>query len=176
MTVQQINTTTEKPADRKGILTGGVILITIGLGLLLFKWIALEMYFPLLLGLIFVMAGIVNRNAGFMIPGGIVGGVGLGVLAVESGWFAAQGTQESGGMFLLAMSIGWFAIILLTKLFTSETQVWPVFPGAAMALIGGLILLGESGLHILEMLGTYWPLILVAVGLSLLYKWWKSAR
>jgi hypothetical protein len=174
MTVQNLNETTNNPVDRKGKLTGGIILITIGLGLLIFQWVSLEMFFPLMIGLVFILAGILNRSAGLLIPGGIVGGVGLGIMAMENTWFAPVGTTEGGGIFLLAMSLGWFSIILLSKLFTDETQVWPVFPGGAMALIGGLILMGEAGLQILEVLGTFWPVILVVIGLSLLFNWWKS--
>jgi hypothetical protein len=176
MTVQNLNETNSKPAESKGNLTGGIILISIGLGLLVFKWFSLEMIFPMILGMVFILAGILNRSAGLLIPGGIIGGVGLGMLAMEYKLFAPMGTTEGGGVFLVAMSIGWFSIILLSKLFTDEPQIWPVFPGTAMAVIGGLIMMGEAGLKMLELLSTYWPLFLVAAGASLLFKWRKTQK
>lgn len=173
MSEQNLTTTGPKP-DSKGNLTTGIILIAIGLGLLIFRLASLEGFFPLALGLGFIMAGIVQRKAGLLIPGGIIGGAGLGIVVMENNWLAPMGSAAGGGVFLLVMSLGWFSITLLSKLFTDETQVWALFPGAGMALIGGLVLMGEQGLQILQVLGTYWPLILVAIGLWSLYGWWKG--
>ena len=167
-----VNNETKQSA--KGNLTTGIILIAIGVGLLVFRLISLEGIFPLVLGLGFTLAGILKRSAGLLIPGGIIGGAGLGILVMENNWLAPMGSVAGGGVFLLVMSLGWFGITLLSKLFTNETQVWALFPGAGMALIGGLVLMGEQGLKVLEVIGTYWPLILVAIGLRILYGWWKG--
>ncbi len=175
MTLQNATTTITKPA-RKGGLTTGIILITIGLGLLVSRWLPIDYLFPLALGLGFIIAGIARRSAGLLIPGGIIGGAGLATLVMENNWFAPMGSVAAGGVFLITMSLGWFAIIVLSKLFTADPQIWPIFPGLAMAIIGALVLMGERGLKILEIAGFYWPLILVAVGLSILYRWWKERR
>lgn len=174
MTIQSNTPTTKKEVDVKGGLTAGVILVTIGLSLLVFNWLSLEMAFPALLALIFVAAGIATRSAGLLIPGGIIGGVALGILATENNWFAAQGTQESGGIMLLSMATGFFSIIVLSKLFSRDTQIWPIFPAGTLALIGGLVMMGANGLAVLEVLGRYWPVILVLVGLSVLVRTWKE--
>lgn len=169
MSVQN-QTPEKKTVDVKGGLTAGLILVAVGVGMLVFNLVAIEMYFPAVLALIFVTAGIVTRKAGLMIPGGIIGGVGLGVILMESGSLAAQGSQASGGIMLLSMAAGFLSIIPLSKLFSDDTQLWPIFPGAALGIIGGLVLMGSRGLAVLEVLGTYWPAILVVVGLSILIK------
>ncbi len=173
MSDQNITPIVTKPAAKGGFSTG-IILVAIGLGLLatqLFSWAE---FFPLVLGLGLITAGIWTRKAGLIIPGGIIGGAGLGMVVMENNWLAPMGSVAGGGVFLLAMSLGWFSITLLSKLFTDETQTWALFPGACRALIGGLVLMGEQGLVILKAIGTYWPLILVAVGLRILYRWNKN--
>ncbi len=173
MSEQNFVVTTDKPARKNG-LTAGIILIVIGLGLLVSRWLPIDYLFPLALGLGFIVAGIARRSAGLLIPGGIIGGAGLATLVMENNWFAPMGSVVSGGVFLITMSLGWFAIIVLSRFFTAEPQTWPIFPGLAMALIGALVLMGERGLQILEIAGIYWPLILVVIGLSILYRSWKE--
>ena len=175
MSEQSFTTNETKPAAR-GNLTTGVILIAIGVGLMVFRLVSMEGLFPLVLGLGFITAGILKRSAGLLIPGGIIGGAGLGIVVMENNWLASNGTTEGGGVFLLVMALGWFSITLLSKLFTSETQLWALIPGSVMALIGGLVMMGEQGLKVLEVLGTYWPLILVAIGAWILIGWWKGRR
>lgn len=175
MSQQPVLTSETKPATKNG-LTAGLILVGIGVGLLLFQIVDLAMYIPLLLGVIFLVAGIATRKAGLLVPGGIIGGVGLGVLSTLSAWFFPTDSVESGAVFLLFFSLGWFSITLLSKIFTSETQTWALIPGAIMAVIGGLILLGEQGLRVLEFAGRYWPVILVIIGGRILWSWWKDRK
>lgn len=153
-----------KPASKKGAITAGVLLIGIGLGLLIFRFTALDEYFPLFLGLVFLVSGMLTRSSGLLIPGGIIGGVGLGVVAIDNAWFGAAGEPASGGLFLLAFSLGWFLIPVLTRVFAGKAELWALIPGGILAVIGALILGGEQGLAILNVLGEWWPLALVIVG------------
>ncbi len=173
---EQNLTHNDKKLASNGNLTTGIILIAIGVGLLVFRLVSLEGLFPLVLGLGFTLAGILKRSAGLLVPGGIIGGAGLGIVVMENNWLAPMGSVDGGGAFLLVMSIGWFGITLLSKLFTDETQVWALIPASAMALIGGLVLMGEQGLEILKVMGMYWPLILVGIGLWILIGWWKERK
>lgn len=166
----------ETKIGTKNSPTAGIILVGIGLGLLIFQVTNLAMYFPLVLGATFLAAGMLTRKAGLLIPGGIIGGVGLGAVAVDSDWFFPTGAVETGGVILVAMALGWFSITVLSKIFTSETQTWALIPGAIMAFIGGLILMGSNGLRILEIAGKYWPAILVLIGLAILFNWWKERK
>jgi hypothetical protein len=176
MSEQNVINTQSKNTDTKGALTAGIILVTIGLGLLIFNTFDIGMYFPLALGLVFLIAGIVTRNAGLLIPGGIIGGVGLGTISTVNGWFFPTNSVESGGVFLLFFALGWFLITLLSKLFTSDTQTWSMIPGSVMVVIGGLVLMGERGTNILMMMGKYWPVVLVVIGASILIGWWRDRK
>jgi hypothetical protein len=175
MSAQNVESTGTKTSGKHS-LSAGLILVGIGLGLLAFQVFGLQILFPLVLGAIFLAAGIVTRKAGLIIPGGIISGAGLGTLATVQGWYFPTNSEQAGGLFLLLFSLGWFSITLLSKLFTSETQTWALIPGAILAAIGGLVLMGERGISILELVGTYWPLILVAIGASILIGWWKERK
>jgi hypothetical protein len=174
MTVQNIDSTQKKTEDARGGLTAGIILIVIGLGLLASRFLSLDNLFPLGLGMIFILAGVLKRSAGLLIPGGIISGVGLGIVVTQNGLLAGMGVFDSGALMLLCMAVGWFSIIVLSKLFTDETQIWPVFPGGAMAVIGSLMLMGANGLEVLKFLGSYWPAVLILIGISVMVQAWRE--
>jgi hypothetical protein len=158
--------------NRREAAIGGTLLIAIGLLVLLaqnIKTEALGLLFLPALGGLFLIAGIIGRQAGFIIPGGIVTGIGLGVIFTQTPQAALTETAQ-GGVFFIGFALGWFLIALLTKLFTSETHWWALIPGAIMALIGGGLLLGGAALNVLEFAGRWWPLILVALGLVIIVR------
>ncbi len=157
-------------SDRRGALVGGALLIAIGLLVLLaqnIKTEALGLLFLPALGGLFLVAGIVGRQAGLIIPGGILTGIGLGAIFTQNPALAATPTAQ-GGVFFIGFAVGWFLITVLSKLFTHDTQWWPLIPGAIMALIGGALMLGGAALNVLEFAGRWWPLILVALGLIII--------
>lgn len=174
MTTQNLTTTETKATEKKGSLTGGLIMIAIGVSLMVAQLTGFGWLFPLALGLGFLTAGALTRKPGLIIPGGILSGVGLGVIAVDNAWFAPANSEASGGVFLLAFAAGWVLISVFTRLFSDETHVWALIPGGIMALIGSLILAGQPGLVILEKIGEYWPVVLILIGLVILYQWWKE--
>jgi hypothetical protein len=159
-------------ANRREAMVGGTLLIAIGVLVLLAQNIKSEdlglLFLPALGGL-FLVAGIVGRQAGFIIPGGIITGVGLGAIFTQNPSMAATGTAQ-GGVFFIGFALGWYLIPLLTKLFTSEAHWWALIPGTIMALIGGALLLGGAALNVLEFVGRWWPLMLVALGLSIIVR------
>ncbi len=71
---------------------------------------------------------------------------------------------------MLVFAGGWFLITVLTAAFTSHTQWWALIPGAIVALIGGALMLGGAALNVLEFVGRWWPLILVALGLAIILR------
>ena len=107
-------------------LIGGLILIGIGIIALLsqfvdfISWETFGIYIVLILGVVFYLWGIVFREVGFMIPGGILSGIGVGIVALVNDWIPAG--LEDGGFFLVIFALGWFSITLMTAVFTSETQ------------------------------------------------------
>jgi hypothetical protein len=152
---------------------GGLILIGLGLFFLAnqfidFNWDRVGVFFLPALGAIFLLAGIFTRQVGFIIPGGILSGIGWGAVLV-TGPFSGTGDME-GGVFMLAFALGWALITVLTAVFTSQTHWWPLIPGAIMALIGSGILFGGIFMQGLTLLGQIWPIFLILLGLFVLFQ------
>jgi len=166
------STNVTSSAERRNTMIGGALLVAIGLLVLLVQNVQTEtlglLFLPALGGL-FLIAGIIGRQVGFIIPGGILTGIGLGVIFTQNPQIAVTDTAQ-GGVFFLGFALGWFLITVLSKLFTSETQWWALIPGAIMALIGGSLMLGGAALNVLEFAGRWWPLLLVALGLVIIVR------
>jgi hypothetical protein len=158
--------------NRREAMVGGMLLIAIGVLVLLaqnIKTEALALLFVPALGGLFLIAGVIGRQAGFIIPGGVLTGIGLGIIFTQNPALAGTETAQ-GGVFFIGFALGWFIIAVLSKLFTSETQWWALIPGAIMALLGGALMLGGAALNVLEFVGRWWPLILVALGLVVIFR------
>ena len=159
-------------ANRREAVVGGTLLIAIGALVLLAQNIKSEdlglLFLPALGGLFFI-AGIVGQQAGFIIPGGILTGIGLGAIFTQTPSMAPTETAQ-GGVFFIGFALGWYLIPMLSKLFTRETHWWALIPGTIMALIGGALLLGGAALNVLEFVGRWWPLVLMALGLTIIVR------
>jgi hypothetical protein len=156
----------------------GLILILGGLLALAGQFVTVSLggYFGTLLllglGLIFMVAGILTREEGWFIPGGILTGLGAGVALMASPW-AARLPGEEGGWFLLVFAAGWALIPIMTAIFGEETHWWALIPGGIIGLVGAAVLFGGVFIEVLEWAGKLWPLILIIVGGLLL---WKARR
>jgi hypothetical protein len=146
-------------------IAGGVILILLGTATLFQRWFDIGNYLVLLLGLGMLVWGSVSHRTGWIIPGGVLAGIGLGILAMEGPWHFPVADQN--GIFLLCFALGWFLITLLTALFTC-TQWWALIPGGIMALIGGSILVTNDAIRWTD-LNLVYAVILVSIGLVLLF-------
>ena len=161
---------------RRGGFMAGAILITIGVIYLLANVLKTEwtLWLVLAVGVTFLVAGIVGRNRGLIIPGGVVSGVGAGIVVMDR-FGALLSEPGKGGLFLLVFSLGW-ALISVMSLFIpsedggSEFMWWPLIPGGIMASIGGLLFAGSTGLTVLTWIGQGWPVVLIAIGLYLLLR------
>ena len=153
----------------------GVVIVAIGLFLLaaqivpdIGRWIVFG------IGLAFLAAFLVKREYGFLIPGCIVSGVGIGIVlasALDDPW--------SGASVLFSISGGFFAIWVVSTLMHSADRNWPggdakdaanalwwpLIPSGILALIG-LIVLAEDGFaaDVLR----WWPLLIIGAGLIVL--------
>jgi len=145
-------------------IAGGIILIIYGAAILMQRWLDIGDFIVLLLGLSMLVWGSVSRRTGWIIPGGVLTGIGLGILAFESPWFFPSADQN--GVFLLCFAFGWFLITILTALFTC-TQWWALVPGGIMALIGGGILLTDGVIRAADF-NLIYAVLLIVVGLVLL--------
>ncbi|HTX92953.1 MAG TPA: hypothetical protein VMC09_17205 [Anaerolineales bacterium] len=146
------------------LIAVGVVLILLGLGTLLQTWLDIGNYVVLLLGLAMLAWGSYSRRTGWIIPGGVLTGIGLGILATEGPWHFPAADQS--GIFLLCFAFGWFLIALLSGLFTC-LQWWALIPGGIMALIGGSVVV-TNGMIRLEDLNVVYAIILIVIGGTLL--------
>lgn len=128
--------TDKKPLGNHG-LGGGIALILIGTGLLLNQWLDIGSYLVLLVGVGFLVWGVLSRTGGLIIPGGVLTGIGLGILVYEGPWSIPAANPN--GLFLICFAFGWFLIPLLTGLFTCRTQWWAIVPGGIMAILGAAV-------------------------------------
>ena len=159
-------------------LVGGLILIGIGMIALLsqffdfISWESFGIYFVLLLGLVFYIWGIVAREPGVMIPGGILSGIGLGIAVLVNDLVPAG--IEDGGVFLVVFSLGWASITVMSAIFSDETQWWALIPGGIIGFVGLAVMFGGIFMNTLEAVSVFWPVILIIVGLSVIWKARKS--
>jgi len=151
---------------KSGVVTG-TLLILLGILLLIAQFVKFEGWIFLTgLGIVFLAAGWLLKNYGFLIPGGILTGLGIGIGVGESGYIP-EGPGQAGAIvlgigfgFVLVWAIGWFV--------TEERNAWPLIPGGILGVVGGLLLAGSAGLEVLELLGNFWPAILIVIGLVVL--------
>jgi len=145
---------------------GGAILIGIGLAFLVGQVIPdAGNYIVLAIGLTFLAAFAVTREYGFLVPGGIVTGVGAGVVIAGN----TTGV-EGGSLFMLAIGSGFVAIWVIGLAFhVRENHPWPLIPGLILSGIGAASLAGTRYADI-GRLG--WPIALIALGAILLVRGW----
>lgn len=163
--------THQRFSPERNRLFAGIALIGIGALLLIAQFIQAQWLSVLILptlGAIFLLWGLIARNPGLLVPGGILSGIGLGAY-LNSGPFVEAAERVQGGVFLLAFAAGWI-LIVVASLAIRRRQWWPLIPGSIMAIIGVALMGGDFGLQILEWVGKLWPLILIGIGLGVLWQ------
>jgi hypothetical protein len=145
-------------------IAAGIVLILIGLATLLQRWVDVTNFIILLLGLGMLFWGSISRRTGWLIPGGVLFGIGLGILVMEGPWQFPE--VDQGGIFLVCFALGWFSITVLSALFT-RLQWWPLIPGGIMAVIGGTILV-TNGTIPWQDINMVYAAVLITVGIVLI--------
>ena len=158
---------------RKNNSVSGLFLVGLGLILLFSQFVNFDLPESVgllvvpALGAMFLVWGVLTRNGGLVIPGGILSGVGWGAYAIEGPFAIWQGDSE-GGVFLIFLGLGFALITLVTAVFTDKTHWWALIPGTIIAIVGLAILFGGALLTMLIWVGKLWPLALILLGISLL--------
>jgi hypothetical protein len=150
-------------------IAGGIVLITIGIGILLMQWMDIGAYVVLLIGMGLLAGGALSGSMGLIIPGGVLSGIGLGILANEGPWNVPAANPN--GLFLLSFAAGWFLITLTTALFTARTRWWPVVPGGIMVVLGAAELWKADAYLFENCSGWIASLLLILAGVYLIARW-----
>ena len=157
--------TNAKPDRRSGAYVGGAVLIAIGLIALLANLGGSTFFYqtiPLAIGVAFFAAYILTRQYGFLVPAGILTGVGAGFLAAS-----AFNIADNGAYAAIGGGLGFLCIFVIDVLVSGSAQRWwPVVPGGLMVVIGA----GNAPVEDPLVLGLQVaaPLLLIAVGMVIL--------
>jgi hypothetical protein len=155
---------------RRNRIISGLVLILLGGLFLLDQFVQIpamgNLFLPAL-GLFFLIWGIATRTGGLLIPGGILTGIGTGVYLMQA--LRLEGEQEPG-IFLLSFGGGFILIALLSLVFSAEKHWWALIPGGILAAIGGALYMGGAALDILQLVGKFWPVALILVGVWVLLR------
>ncbi len=139
-------------------------LILIGLGVLFFVAQVTDVGGEAVVAVIggaFLVSYAFTRQYGFLVPGGIMTGLGLGIVLQN------PASPEEGGVVVLGLGVGFLSIYVIDLLVRRTSALWwPIIPGGILTTIG--VLIEADRIEILAQLERAWPLILVAVGVLVL--------
>lgn len=147
-----------------GSVVGGLVLIAVGLGLLAVQFFGdiAGSVMVLLIGVAFLVGYGFLDAYGLLIPGAIVTGLGVGIVLTEN-------FNASDGVAGLSLGIGFLSIYAIDRVRSGQNRWWPLIPGGILTVLG----VGSTIVGVRELVMTYWPLILVAIGVLVI---WKSLR
>jgi len=146
-------------------VAGGMLLIVGGFLLAVEHVPDLAVIIPLLIGLGLLGLFLVVRMPGLLAAGSVITGIGVGILA------GAQGGADFGGAGILVSIGGGFLLLsLLGALFeVPSMRAWPLVPGFALVAVGAVIYAAGAGQQVLDLATAWWPVVLLAMGLYLLF-------
>lgn len=147
---------------RKDPLGTGVVLIAVGLAFYALQNSYLdEIPFLLGIGAAFIVAFVHQRSYGYLVPGGILTGIGLGMLFERGLFFSVADPMQLG------IGLGFLLIYVLDSLVTRTAGGWwPLIPGGILTFVG----LAQNTDYIEWFFRGGWSLVLVAIGLVLVVR------
>ncbi len=155
--------------NRRDPMVIGVILIAVGAIALLGQVVqlpsSLGSWIVLVIGLAFLGAAVGTRKYGFLVPGGIMTGLGAGIIVSEALTFPTD--EAMGGAVTLGLGVGFLAIWVIGSLLRFEANHWwPLIPGGILALVGGALLIGGRAIDLLN----YWGAVVIVIGLIVIWR------
>ena len=121
------------------------------------------------MGVIFLAWGLGSRQVGLLVPGGVLGGIGLAIILTDNVLTDLSGDAE-GGIFVLAIAAGFLLVWLLGSLVLREPSWWALIPAGIMGVIGVALMIGGQALEALELINYVWPVALIVGGVYILFK------
>lgn len=124
-----------------------------------------------IIGLAFLGAFAYTRQYGYLIPGSIMTGLGLGIVVSQTMNLASG--EGQGGAVVLGLGLGFIGIWAIGTLVRIEQHHWwPLIPGGILAAVGTALLIGGGAIEALD----YWGIILVAIGLFVIARAFLMGR
>ena len=141
----------------------GIVLILLGALFLLGQWLNVGGEGVVaMIGLAFLAAYAFTRQYGFLVPGGIMTGLGIGIIYEDR-------LRAEGAPVLLGLGLGFISIYVISRVRgRMPADWWPLIPGGVLTVIGLFLAAGQTGL--LGAVGRWWPLVLIAIGLYIIFR------
>jgi hypothetical protein len=152
-------------------VTLGVILILVGVVSYLGRFVEipaeLGVWIVALVGAVLLAAFAYTRQYGFLIPGGIVTGLGLGLGVSQT---LALHDEAEGGLIVLGLGLGFLSIYAIGALARApENHWWPFIPGGILSVVGSALIVGGQAVDVLD----YWGIAAIVLGLLV---FWGALR
>jgi len=162
-------------AKQRDRMVFAVVLIVVGIGSLALQTLetttSVGGWIVLVIGLGFLGAFAFTRQYGYLVPGGIMAGLGAGILASES--IGSLSSEQTGGAIVLGLGAGFIAIWLIGGIAQAVGHhFWPLIPGGILAVIGVALLIGGQAVDLLD----YWGVVIIGIGLIVLLRAWSESR
>jgi hypothetical protein len=123
-----------------------------------------------LIGVAFLVAFAFTRQYGFLVPGGIMTGLGAGIVASQTLTLA---DEQTGGVIVLGLGLGFLSIWVIGAIaHVDRHHWWPMIPGGILVVVGAALLIGGQAVNLLD----YWGVAIVAIGLIVLWRAWAESR
>ena len=127
--------------------------------------------FLIVLGGAFLAGYFTNRSYGLLIPAMILIGLGIGVMFEEWRYFDLHDFAVP-----LFLGLGFISIYLIDRFSWHQSSTWPLWPGGILVIIALWGIAIETGLfrdiwwEMMDLFGTWWPVLLIIWGVYLLGK------
>lgn len=156
-------------ADNRGSVAGGIVLVMLGIAFFAMQFLgaATGSFVLIGLGAAFLVSHVYYGSYGFLVPGGILTGLGLGLLAEDL-------LDVPGETVVLGLGLGFLLIWVVDRLITRKGpdvgSWWPLIPGGILTLIGISSLMPE----VTDLVVRYaWPVAIIVLGGVLI---WRGVR
>ncbi len=168
------------PSKRRGALNQqsavGVALIVIGalaFAVTLVRAQDLGLFVLPAISIILLAWGILIRGGVLLVTGAILAGVGVGLVLAERVFIGLSDTAGAG-LIVLFTGLGILLVTPLLFIARQQRERWLLLPGSILTLLGAALLLGGILRSAVELAGRFWPVALVALGVSLLWQGYRS--
>ncbi len=166
--------TEQQSGEPRSRLITALVLIVVGIVLIIGQLTEMWQVVLLVLGVGFLVAYFVTRNYGFLVPGGILTGIGVGILLETV--VSSPSEDFEAALFLVPFGLGFILIWILDTIYTRASNWWPLIPGGIMIAVGLAVGTGGPAIDLLKFAGTWWPAILVLIGAWFLYGLWREGE